>query len=675
MTTLDKDGASGHHFRPTPPARGALPAHGGPLELTGRTRGAPALTERRAPAWVREVETSLSLNPQVLLYGNVRDRYLLPDESVAEESRTGDGDGWTARGLLESVWSRLAPAGYQLLLVADVIDGLRVIPDTEQAHDAAASMLGRRVDAVPLDTLDDLRDVLVRVVASRTCTAALLIDYASRLVLDPTRLSESEHRFFAACEKLSHVARPLPRPGQVALYNTLLWVANHERDLPPWLTAANEAIRKIAIPAPDFGDRLAAAALLTRDLPAAAPAPGSTAPGQPRPVLTDPEAHRGAASRFAEGTQGLTIRGMIEIVRLARGLGNPLESLEDATRCYRVGVLDNPWRKHYLRERLTYATERIGQRVRGQDEAVQRSIDILVRSVLGLSGAHASANTARPRGVLFFAGPTGVGKTELAKSLSELVFGDERAYIRFDMSEFAAEHAAERLIGAPPGYVGHDAGGELTNAVREQPFSLILFDEVEKAHFRILDKFLQILDDGRLTDGSGSTVFFSEAVLVFTSNLGMTVLDERGNRVPNVTLGQPRSEIEARVTGAVQAHFRDELNRPELLNRLGDNIVVFNFIDREAAEEIFDLLIGRIVTRVRKEQDVELTFAPAARERLLAEATADLSLGGRGIGSVLESVLINPLARALFLLGPAPSRSLNVTDVRKVNGAWTVTLV
>ena len=136
----------------------------------------------------------------------------------------------------------------------------------------------------------------------------------------------------------------------------------------------------------------------------------------------------------------------------------------------------------------------------------------------------------RPRGVAFLAGPTGVGKTELAKSVTQLLFGDESAYIRFDMSEFSAEHSDQRLIGAPPGYVGYDAGGELTNAVREKPFSVVLFDEIEKAHPRILDKFLQILDDGVLTSGRGDRVYFSESIIIFTSNLGIYSTAADGTR-------------------------------------------------------------------------------------------------------------------------------------------------
>jgi ATP-dependent Clp protease ATP-binding subunit ClpA len=297
-----------------------------------------------------------------------------------------------------------------------------------------------------------------------------------------------------------------------------------------------------------------------------------------------------------------------------------------------------------------------------------------MRAATGLTGAQSSPYGTRPRGTLFFAGPTGVGKTELAKQLTRVVFGDERAYIRFDMSEFSAEHAADRLIGAPPGYVGFAAGGELTNAIRERPFSVVLFDEIEKAHPRILDKFLQVLEDGRLTDGRGATVYFTEAVLVFTSNLGMWISDGAGGRVPNVTRDSPRdgSERERLIREAIQRHFTEELGRPELLNRFGDGIVVFDFIGEETAISILDLLVANVATRMQREHGTALELAPPAREQLIAFAVANLDNGGRGIATVVENALVNPLARRMFAGGP---RGATLTVLEVVNDGRTYDVV
>ena len=195
--------------------------------------------------------------------------------------------------------------------------------------------------------------------------------------------------------------------------------------------------------------------------------------------------------------------------------------------------------------------------------------------------------------------PTGVGKTELAKTITSLLFGDESAYIRFDMSEFSAEHADQRLIGAPPGYVGYDVGGELTNAIRERPFSVVLFDEIEKAHPRILDKFLQVLDDGVLTSGRGDRVYFSEAFIVFTSNLGIYADGPTGDRVPNVSPDETFEAVKAKVRAGIENHFKSVLNRPELLNRIGENIIVFDFIRDDVAQQIFDQMIEALLGDVR----------------------------------------------------------------------------
>lgn len=271
-------------------------------------------------------------------------------------------------------------------------------------------------------------------------------------------------------------------------------------------------------------------------------------------------------------------------------------------------------------------------------------LDLVKRAMTGVGSPRRGG---RPRGVAFLAGPTGVGKTELAKTITSLLFGDESAYIRFDMSEFSAEHADQRLIGAPPGYVGYDMGGELTNAIREKPFSVVLFDEIEKAHPRILDKFLQILDDGVLTSGRGDRVYFSEALIIFTSNLGIYRQDDSGERVPNVLPGEAFEQVQDKVLSEIERHFKLVLNRPEILNRIGENVIVFDFIRPDIAEQIFDQMVDVILDDIAAQGifiEVETTFKSILKDRCLH----DLSNGGRGIRNQIEAYLINPLARGLF---------------------------
>ncbi|MEV4521965.1 AAA family ATPase [Micromonospora tulbaghiae] len=607
------------------------------------------------PAWLREVRTALSVNSQVVLYGNVRDVFLLPGE-----------DGPQPFDLRAALSRILAEEGYPHLVVADAVAGLSPLPADAATAQAAAAVV-QPDGTSPWGSWPDeesrlgrLSDAVERVVLAGS-RSAILIDFASRLMPDPAHLEAAEHTFFARCDRLSRMTYPRPAGSdRRALFNPVIWAVDNERDLPVWLTAGNDDVRKIAVPLPGLGERATAAGWLAGTLS------GYREASEADQHLLD--------RRFAEQTQGMTLRGMMAVARLAARMDTPVGDIDEAVRCYRVGVHDNPWRAPHLRKRMEDAAEEIGKHVLGQPEAIQRSVDILIRAVLGLSGAQAGTNVSRPRGVLFFAGPTGVGKTELAKELSKVIFGDPRAYTRFDMSEFAAEHSADRFGGAPPGYIGHDAGGELTNAVRQRPFSLLLFDEIEKAHDRILDKFLQILDEGRFTDGSGSTVYFSETVLVFTSNLGVTPEDYAAQAAADPRQAPlSRVELEERIRRAVKRHFTEEINRPELLNRLGDNIVVFNFIDAATAARIFDLQMSHVAKRLRAERGIDLTLTDRARQQLLGGAIGNLEMGGRGIGSHIESALVTPLARELFrhrdLRGPVA-----VCDVRETDGIRQVSL-
>ena len=259
-----------------------------------------------------------------------------------------------------------------------------------------------------------------------------------------------------------------------------------------------------------------------------------------------------------------------------------------------------------------------------------------------------------------------MGKTELAKALTELVFGSEDSYVRFDMSEFTSEHAGDRLVGAPPGYVGFEGGGELTNAVRGKPYALLLFDEIEKAHPRILDKFLQLLDDGRLTDGRGTTVPLLRHAggVHIQSGHDETRPPRCGDRGSRRSPPEDSYDvIEARVTEEIRRHFTEELNRPELLNRVGDNLVVFDFIRPAVAADIADVMLSNIAARVADSAGIAVELSADAHAQLHELATADLSFGGRGIGNVLESRFVNPLARALFEYQAAAGSTVEVAQV------------
>ncbi|MDR0736122.1 MAG: AAA family ATPase [Zoogloeaceae bacterium] len=630
------------------------------------------------PRWLRDLERLLPIRPQFVVSGNIRDHFLTPLASAQT------GGTLTPAPLVRCLWTALQRQDYRFLLVFDPVEGLRPYPNEAKTVALATRLFELKLqDGFMPMSLERLTGVMKRLTRMREARCALLIDFASRLTRHPDQLSAEEHAFFLAAERLAVHAVPivsrraargeadgasvreagdLPDSRQESSgleaeathkprFNPVLWLLNRPQDLPSWFALDNVRVESLHVALPDFESRVMAANsyfTLFKET--------ETASAKERETF---------ARAFALATEGLPLTALSDAAQLADRQNIAHGDVEDAVQCYKVGALENPWKKPYMRERIRDAAAFIDRRVKGQEQAVTKSVDILMRSVMGLTGAHAKSGGNRPRGVLFLAGPTGVGKTELAKTLTQLVFGDERAYIRFDMSEFADEHTGARLLGAPPGYVGFEAGGELTNAVREKPFSVVLFDEVEKAHPRILDKFLQILEDGRLTDGRGDVAYFSETILVFTSNLGIHTEDENGRRVQNVTPDDPYERVEARIKGAIVDYFKYRLSRPELLNRIGDNIVVFNFITAPVAERIFAGMLENVAARVREEHKLQFEFAPAALEQLKTWCVGDLSNGGRGIGNQLEACLINPLARALFALDLQGCSGIKVTELHR----------
>ena len=290
------------------------------------------------------------------------------------------------------------------------------------------------------------------------------------------------------------------------------------------------------------------------------------------------------------------------------------------------------------RQKLLHMKEALGERVVGQDEAVKRVAETILRSRAGLSDPN------RPYGSFLFLGPTGVGKTELTKALAEFLFDSEEALVRIDMSEFMEKHSVARLIGAPPGYVGYEEGGYLTEAVRRHPYAVILLDEVEKAHPDVFNVLLQVLDDGRMTDGQGRTVDFKNTVVVMTSNLGANEIQDM--------IGEPASKVKAAVMAEVREHFR-----PEFVNRI-DEIVVFNALGAEDIRRIAAIQLRGLRARVEA-QDIRLEVSDAAMDEI-AKVGFDPHYGARPLKRAIQEHVENPLAMVMLEGRAGPGDTIRV---------------
>ncbi|MFL5382346.1 MAG: AAA family ATPase, partial [Longimicrobiaceae bacterium] len=278
-------------------------------------------------------------------------------------------------------------------------------------------------------------------------------------------------------------------------------------------------------------------------------------------------------------------------------------------------------------EKLVQMEERLKSRVVGQDDALTLVANAVRRARSGLSDPN------RPIGSFIFLGPTGVGKTETARALAEFLFDSDEAMVRIDMSEYMEKHAVSRLIGAPPGYIGYEEGGQLTEAVRRRPYSVVLFDEIEKAHPDVFNILLQILDDGRVTDSQGRVVNFRNTVIIMTSNLGSPLILEYASRMDDP---EAREEVEREVLGEMRRHFR-----PEFLNRV-DDVIVFKPLGRPELKTIVDLQLRRL-EQLLAERKMALRITDAAKE-LIAEEGYDPAYGARPLKRAIQRLVQNPLA-------------------------------
>lgn len=608
------------------------------------------------PKWHEEIDRFRAFKTVFIIEGNIFDIHSYP-------TNTDNGIRWDLLKLDKYLHNYLIASGYGCVIFYNHVDGFQNEFDSASLNNFLnlAGSLSAEVSEEPGNesssyaaTLDKASQMVSTALENSQMPLAIVMNMASRYVESPERQTEEERQFY------SRLFLSTLKPRQVKskttdklLYNLLFLVANKVNDIPAWFYFDNPFTKKITIGKPDRATRyrfIESQLKFFVDFD--------------KFSLEEIEKYKQQFADMTDGMKNLELNGLKVLCQQAN---IPLNKIQDAISLYKYGIKENPW-DDISRVKLEGAEDFIISRIKGQPVAVTQTLDIIKRAAAGMSGLQHSAAKSKPKGILFFAGPTGTGKTEMAKTLAHLLFGDESACVRFDMSEYQVPQSDQKLLGAPPGYVGYEAGGQLTNAVKERPFSILLFDEIEKAHGSILDKFLQILEDGRMTDGQGETVYFSESIIVFTSNLGTIVKDEFGRRQTLVDTKESYENLKTRVLEAIKDYFVLQLGRPEILNRIGNNFVVFDYIREDVARDILDGQLVKIVQWIEENKKIQVSISATAIQFLLTRCLETLENGGRGIGNIVETYFINPLSRFLFDHGINNEKVVKVEEIIETHG-------
>ena len=576
------------------------------------------------PVWLRSLEAHSGLISCVVVHGEVHDlrrnpwsfEYQRVPRLVADALRE-----WDYKTVIE--WDPVAGVcGRDSSKWEDI--ARRTGPAAAQGATYAVAPDSRFDDGPQLSTVtaeDFVAVMLAAMVVGTKLPTAFVVNFAGFAFSYGQQPSQTERYLLARIAKAIIGQESTEMTGPK---NLLVLVSPNSHALPLSLLPGSAHVREVIVPLPDREERMS---LLGDRL-------------HQWKLKNQPKRGQVAYDDLVDALDGMSCQDLVNLEELSRRSAKNGELTADQLlNLYRHGIQTSAW-EALSRDKLLAMPEVLAERVKGQSHAIEKVAAVTIRAYTGLAGLQHSRRQRMPKGTLFFVGPTGVGKTELAKALAQFLFGDEEAFIRFDMSEFNHEHSDQRLVGAPPGYVGYEEGGQLTNAIRKRPFCVLLFDEIEKAHVRILDKFLQILEDGRLTDGRGQTVSFSEAIIIFTSNIGAAEID------PTSSDEQARESFRNRV----RDHFVHEMRRPELLNRIGDNIVAFNFVrDRSFLAEIMRSKLGPLHSQLKEKYGFRTIRIVDERNFLeIVARDIDPAMGGRGAITALTKWVIDPISKFLF---------------------------